>query len=271
MESTAITLAKAAPSVRFRALALALAQGDLRAAGAAAGRLLPMADAQAAASRSPRYLKSANAVNALLTGTSTPRAGVDFKADKFLKTPVNAGCYGPTVLYQGHPDWVAGNPPKDGTLPSGDVGSWTAVDTTTDWACAAAQLDARMDGVALRSNTSLMTLASLINVANTAGKSLPAVGATVDLKAREPGLLEWVAAQQLPLRVFSSAQLSDRPLTARPSDWVRTNIGLAGVCEPCALLASPRGSLLVPKFACAGVTVAVVSDPPPRPPVFLPS
>ncbi len=183
MESTSITLAQAAPSVRFRALALALAQGDLRAAGAAAGRLLPMADAQAAASRSPRYLKSANAVNALLTGTSTPRAGVDFKADKFLKTPVNAGCYGPTVLYQGHPDWVAGNPPKDGTLPSGDVGIWTAVDTATDWACAAAQLDARMDGVALRSNTSLMTLASLINVANTAGKSLPAVGATVDLKA----------------------------------------------------------------------------------------
>jgi hypothetical protein len=86
------------------------------------------------------------------------------------------------VLYQGHPDWVAGNPPKDGTLPSGDVGIWTAVDTATEWACAAAQLDARMDGVALRSNTSLMTLASLINVANSAGKSLPAVGATVDLK-----------------------------------------------------------------------------------------
>lgn len=182
MESGAATLAQAAPAARFRALALALAQGDLRAAGAAASQLLPMSDAQAAASRSPRYLKSANAVNALLSGTSTPRAGVDFKAEKFLKTPVNAGCYGPTVLYQGHPDWVAGNPPRDGTLPSGDVGIWTAVDTATDWACAAAQLDARMDGVALRSNTSLMTLASLINVANTAGKSLPAVGATVDLK-----------------------------------------------------------------------------------------
>ena len=182
MESTAATLAQAAPSVRFRALALALAQGDLRAAGHAASQLLPMSDAQAAASRSPRYLKSANAVNALLTGTSTPRAGVGFNADKFLKTPVNAGCYGPSVLYQGHPDWVSGTPAADGTLPSGDVGIWTAVDTATDWACAAAQLDARMDGVALRSNTSLMTLASLINVANTAGKSLPAVGATVDLK-----------------------------------------------------------------------------------------
>jgi cobalt-precorrin 5A hydrolase len=84
--------------------------------------------------------------------------------------------------------------------------------------------------------------------------------ATVDLKAREPGLLEWLARRRLPLRVFSSIQLSDRPLTARPSNWVRSNVGLAGVCEPCALLASPRGTLLVPKLACAGVTVAVVSD-----------
>jgi hypothetical protein len=182
MESGAATLAQAAPSARFRTFAMALAQGDLRAAAHAAGRLLPMAEAQAAASSSPRYLKSANAVNALLTGASTPRAGVGFNADKFLKTPVNAGCYGPTVLYQGHPDWVAGSPALDGMLPSGDVGIWSAVDTATDWACAAAQLDARMDGVALRSNTSLMTLASLINVANTAGKSLPGVGDTVDLK-----------------------------------------------------------------------------------------
>ena len=103
-----------------------------------------------------------------------------------------------------------------------------------------------------------------------AGGSLAQVRevATVDLKASEPGLVEWVAERRLPLRVFSSAQLSDRPLTARPSNWVRTNIGLAGVCEPCALLASPRGRLVVPKLACAGVTVAVVSDSSPMPPCF---
>ncbi len=182
MEVGSVALAQASPAVRLRALALALFQGDMATAKQLASRLIPVGDAQAAASRSPRYMKSANAVNALLTGASTPRTGVGFNADKFLKTPINAGCYGPTVLYQGHPDWVAGVPAKDGTLPSGDVGIWTAVDTATDWVCAAAQLDARMDGVALRSNTSLMTLASLINVANTAGKSLPAAGATVDLK-----------------------------------------------------------------------------------------
>lgn len=182
MEVGNVPLAQVSPAVRFRALALALFQGDLATAKQVASRLIPVGDAQAA-TRSPRYLKSANAVNALLTGSTTPRAGVGFNADKFLKSPTNASCYGPTLLYQGHPDWVSGVPANAGTLPSGDVGIWTAVDTATDTVCAAAQLDARMDGVALRSNTSLMTLASLINVANTAGKSLPAVGATVDLKA----------------------------------------------------------------------------------------
>jgi hypothetical protein len=182
MEVGNVTLAQASPAALFRALALALFQGDLATAKQVASRLIPVGDAHAAASRSPRYMKSANAVNALLTGATTPRTGVGFNADKFLKSPINAGCYGPTVLYQGHPNWTSGTPAATDTLPSGDVGIWTAVDTATDWVCAAAQLDARMDGVALRSNTSLMTLASLINVANTAGKSLPVVGATVDLK-----------------------------------------------------------------------------------------
>jgi cobalt-precorrin 5A hydrolase len=84
--------------------------------------------------------------------------------------------------------------------------------------------------------------------------------ATVDIKASEPGLVQWATAHNLPLRVFSSAQLAQRPLTATPSDWVRRNVGLAGVCEPCALLASPRGKLILPKLATAGVTVAIVSD-----------
>ncbi len=98
MEAGSVTLAQASPAVRLRALALALFQGDLATAKQLASRLIPVGDAQAAASRSPRYMKSANTVNALLTGTTTPRTGVGFNADKFLRSPVNAGCYGPTVL-----------------------------------------------------------------------------------------------------------------------------------------------------------------------------
>ncbi len=121
-------------------------------------------------------------------------------------------------------------------------------------------------GIGMRRGMSAARIEAAVQAAlASSGAPLSAVRevATVDIKADEPGLQEWLAAHALPLRVFSSAQIAERPLTATPSDWVRTNTGLAGVCEPCALLASPRGTLLVPKRAHAGVTVAIVSDPPP--------
>jgi cobalt-precorrin 5A hydrolase len=98
------------------------------------------------------------------------------------------------------------------------------------------------------------------------GQTLEAVRevATVDIKSTEPGLLQWIKANQLPLRVFSSDQLAQRPWTANPSNWVQKSVGLAGVCEPCALLAAPRGNLILPKLATAGVTVAIVADIPSR-------
>ena len=84
--------------------------------------------------------------------------------------------------------------------------------------------------------------------------------ATIDLKAQEPGLLEFCARHDLPLRVFTLAQIAARPWVTAPSNWVRENIGVDGVCEPCALLACTRGRLIVPKTACDGVTVAAVQD-----------
>lgn len=84
--------------------------------------------------------------------------------------------------------------------------------------------------------------------------------ATVDLKADEPGLLAFCRRHDLPLRVFARATLAQRPWVTQPSDWVRQNLGLDGVCEPCALVASPRGVLLVPKTSLDGVAVAVVQD-----------
>ena len=84
--------------------------------------------------------------------------------------------------------------------------------------------------------------------------------ATVDLKAEEPGLLAFCARHALPLRVLARATLAARPWVSRPSDWVRQNVGLDGVCEPAALVASPRGMLVVPKTSLDGVAVAVVMD-----------
>jgi cobalt-precorrin 5A hydrolase len=84
--------------------------------------------------------------------------------------------------------------------------------------------------------------------------------ATIDLKSSEPGLLEFCARHDIPLRVIASSTVAARAWVTQPSEWVRQNVGLDGVCEPCALIAAARGRLIVPKTALNGVTVAVVED-----------
>jgi cobalt-precorrin 5A hydrolase len=84
--------------------------------------------------------------------------------------------------------------------------------------------------------------------------------ATIDLKAEEPGLIQFCERNGLPLRVFARETVAARLWVTQPSDWVRQNVGLAGVCEPCALIACTRGKLVVPKMALDGVAVAVVED-----------
>ena len=186
MTTGAITLADAHPSFwqRLSNAVYAMWQGDFKPVSLALGRLVPIADAWASSGHSPAYLKAANRINSLLTGAVTPRAGVAFDANKFLAYSDDATCYGPRVKYQNHPDGADGTPPE---LPDGDVGIWTRLDdnalTGTGHACAAAELDARMSDVTERTNTALMTLASMINVASGAGKSLPSAGSSLDLTA----------------------------------------------------------------------------------------
>ncbi|MEQ1546814.1 cobalamin biosynthesis protein [Methyloglobulus sp.] len=83
---------------------------------------------------------------------------------------------------------------------------------------------------------------------------------TIDLKANEPGLLAFCEQQTIPLRVLSRETVAARAWVTQPSDWVQQNVGLPGVCEPCALIASPRGRLIVPKLTLNGVAVAIVED-----------
>jgi len=89
-----------------------------------------------------------------------------------------------------------------------------------------------------------------------------AVIATIDAKANEPGLIEFCTRHALPLRFFSREQiaaLSDA--SVRPSAAAQTHLGVDGVSEPCAMLASAGGQLLAPKIARDGVTVAIASNP----------
>jgi cobalt-precorrin 5A hydrolase len=84
--------------------------------------------------------------------------------------------------------------------------------------------------------------------------------ATIDLKANEPGLLAFCEQHDIPLRVIASSTVAARAWVTQPSEWVKQNVGLEGVCEPCALIAAARGKLIVPKTALNGVTVAIVED-----------
>jgi cobalt-precorrin 5A hydrolase len=84
--------------------------------------------------------------------------------------------------------------------------------------------------------------------------------ATVDLKAEEPGLVSFCQRHGIPLRVIAKRQIESRPWVSKPSEWVRQSVGLDGVCEPCALIASTRGTLVVPKTTLDGVAVAIVAD-----------
>ena len=84
--------------------------------------------------------------------------------------------------------------------------------------------------------------------------------ATVDLKMAEPGLIEFSKKFGIPLRCFFRDDIAARNWVSINSDWVKQSIGLYGVCEPCALMANPRGRLVVAKTALNGVAVAIAED-----------
>lgn len=116
-------------------------------------------------------------------------------------------------------------------------------------------------GIGARRGVSLEQVENAVRHA-LAGRSLADVRevATVDLKANEAGVLAFCEKYNLPLRIVASQDIAARPYVTQVSDWVQQNVGLPGVCEPCALIASPRGRLIVPKTALSGVTVAVAED-----------
>jgi cobalt-precorrin 5A hydrolase len=118
-------------------------------------------------------------------------------------------------------------------------------------------------GIGCRKNVPVEKIAAAVTHALALiGRTLSEVRevATIDLKAEEPGLLTFCAANELPLRVIAASDVAARGWVTAPSEWVQKNVGVDGVCEPCALIASPRGVLALPKTALEGVTVAIVED-----------
>ncbi|MDB5539876.1 MAG: cobalt-precorrin hydrolase [Devosia sp.] len=89
---------------------------------------------------------------------------------------------------------------------------------------------------------------------NLAAQSLAAI-ASIDIKADEPALLEAARHFQVPLRLFSAAELSqERYRLKSPSDYVEETVGTPSVAEAAALKAGP---LLVEKLKSDRATCAI--------------
>ncbi|MCI6121120.1 cobalt-precorrin 5A hydrolase [Blautia obeum] len=81
--------------------------------------------------------------------------------------------------------------------------------------------------------------------------------ASIDIKANEPGILEYCLAHRLQFQVYSSKELQEVKGDFTSSGFVERVTGVDNVCERSALCASESGQLIVKKQAGNGVTVAL--------------
>lgn len=85
---------------------------------------------------------------------------------------------------------------------------------------------------------------------------------SIDMKAAEPGILEFCAKHSLPFVTFSAAALQKVPGTFTSSAFVQSVAGVGNVCERSAVLGSGAGGKLVSgKNAGFGVTMALAIAP----------
>ncbi len=81
--------------------------------------------------------------------------------------------------------------------------------------------------------------------------------ASVAAKRDEAGLIEFAGRLGVPLRCFESEELRQVDFPSPPSEHALAAVGVAGVAEPAAILASDGGRLLLKKVKSANVTLAV--------------
>lgn len=88
-------------------------------------------------------------------------------------------------------------------------------------------------------------------------KSIKTV-ATVDVKSHEEGILEACEELECPVTIFDRNAIAEVEHLFAPSEFVKSQIGVTSVCEPCAYLAG--GEIIVPKTTVNGITVAVSKE-----------
>ena len=82
--------------------------------------------------------------------------------------------------------------------------------------------------------------------------------ASIDLKAQEQGLLDYLKEQGIPVTFYSAQELNAVPGEFTPSSFVSRITGVDNVCERAAMVGA--NTLIVHKTACSGVTVAVAQE-----------
>lgn len=84
--------------------------------------------------------------------------------------------------------------------------------------------------------------------------------ASVDIKKNEAGLLSACDELSLPLVFFQKKDINNIKELFGSSEIVKRNIGVDGVCEPCALLAGRATELILTKQIIDGVTIACAKE-----------
>lgn len=85
---------------------------------------------------------------------------------------------------------------------------------------------------------------------------------SIDLKANEPGILEFCRRRKLPYKTFSAEALAAVPGNFNGSAFVKSVTGVDNVCERSAVLGTGEsGRLLTGKDAGHGITMALAIEP----------
>ena len=174
------------------------------------------------------------------------------------------------ALLAGEPVGFASDLPVEGVLPPGLTEGPAEVGLCVTWKEARAPFPATLRvyprvltvGIGCRRGVTAETLARAVDRAlSGAGLAAEAVAgaASIDRKADEPGLLRLCRDRGWPLVTYPAETLARVEGNFTPSPFVQNVVGVDNVCERAAVCGG--GTLLLPKQAGEGVTVAVALRP----------
>jgi cobalt-precorrin 5A hydrolase len=84
--------------------------------------------------------------------------------------------------------------------------------------------------------------------------------ASIDLKADEDAINQLALEMKIPFLTYSSEDILSLAGTYQESAWVKETLGVGGVCEPVARLATRQGITIVPKQKIGPITISIAME-----------